>query len=756
MAKNLVVVESPAKARTIARYLGKDYEVRASKGHVKDLPERELGVDVAADFAPNYVTLRGKGAVLKELRKLGRAAETVYLAPDPDREGEAIAFHIAEEITRGKTKQKNGPVLKRVMIEEITQRGVKEAFANPKDLNIDRYNSQQARRILDRLVGYQISPILWDKVRRGLSAGRVQSVAVRLIVDREREIEAFEAIEYWKLQAHLEGDTKPSFWAQLIRLDGKQLEVNSGEEAKRHADALAAETYQVAKAEKKERKRHPRAPFITSTLQQEAVRKLRLPAKRTMMTAQRLYEGVELGERGRVGLITYMRTDSTRVSNDAIAEVRTFIGETYGKQHVSAKPRIFKKKKRAQDAHEAIRPSSVRHTPDSVAKFLKKDELRLYTMIWRRFVASQMASAIYDATTIDVTAGPYTLRVSGSVLRFSGYQAVYLEGKDEDADPEKDADRLLPLLNAGDLLKKLELTSAQCFTKPPPRFTEATLVKELEEDGIGRPSTYAAIIGTIQAKKYVEIDRGRFAPTELGSVVTELLVENFPAVLNVEFTAGMEDELDKIEAGTSNWVDVLNKFYGPFSKTLDKAKVEMRNLKREATPTGFACDQCGAEMMIRWGKNGSFLACSAYPECRNTREYKREDGKVVLIDPEIIISGTCDDCGADMIIKVGRYGRFRACSRYPDCKFTAPVSTGVTCPDCGEVEIVEKRTRRGKTFYGCSRYPKCQFASWDEPIGTRCPHCENPYIVRKVRRDGTQQVSCPICKEAVELEAPAA
>ena len=749
MAKNLVVVESPAKARTIERYLGKDFKVTASKGHVKDLPTRELGVDIAADFSPQYVTVRGKGTVLKEIRRLSKDAETVYLAPDPDREGEAIAWHLAQEIGTGRGKTKR--TIKRVLINEITKRGIQNAFANPLELNEDRYNSQQARRILDRLVGYQLSPLLWDKVRRGLSAGRVQSVAVRLIVDREREIEAFVPEEFWRIPVSVSGTTPPPFWLRLHKIDGKDPAVGDEATAMAIVKDLEGAALEVSKVTRKERRRQPAAPFITSTLQQEAARKLRMNAKRTMSIAQRLYEGIALGKEGLTGLITYMRTDSTRVSDQAIDEVRSYIGKRYGSEWVPKKPRTFAKRKKAQDAHEAVRPTSVLRTPASVKAHLDKDQFRLYELVWKRFVASQMAAARFDQTAIDVATGAYLLRATGSVLKFAGFLELYQEGTD-DGGGNGDEDKRLPDVKEGEPLETLEIKPEQCFTKPPPRFSEASLVKTLEEQGIGRPSTYASIISVIQTKKYVEKDSGRFHATELGRVVTDLLVESFPDVLGVAFTAEMEDELDKVEEGTMTWTKVLSDFYKPFSETLDRAKVEMRDVKREQTPTDIDCESCGAKMVIRWGKNGSFLACSAYPDCRQTSEFKRDGAKIVIVEPEIISAGTCDKCNAGMIIKNGKYGRFRACSRYPECKNTAPVTTGVTCPDCNKGDVVEKRSRRGKVFFGCNRFPDCKYASWDEPVPVKCPHCESPFMLQKSSRDGAKKRTCPSCKSVIRVQ----
>ncbi|MBN1944388.1 MAG: type I DNA topoisomerase [Bradymonadales bacterium] len=750
MSKHLVIVESPTKAKTIKRYLGHDYVIMASKGHVKDLPKEELGVDVDGGFLPHYVTIHGKGTVLKEIRKQSQEADVVFLAPDPDREGEAIAWHLAEEIRR----PKNGPgKIMRVLVNEFTQRGVQEAFANPRTLNSDLFNSQQARRILDRLVGYQLSPLLWDKVRRGLSAGRVQSVAVRLVVDREREIEGFKPVEFWRLELLLEGSTPPPFWARLFKHKGKELKIPNAQEAQHHMEALAKESYRVAQVEQKERHRQPPPPFITSRLQQDASRWLKMPPKRTMMIAQRLYEGLELGGRGQTGLITYMRTDSTRVSEEAIRAARQHIREHFGADRLPAKPRHYTASKKAQDAHEAIRPTDVELTPDAVKPFLAPEQHGLYALIWRRFVASQMSSAVYDATTIDVQAGPYLLRASGTVLRSPGFLELYKNGTDEDqTEGNGESDGPLPLLRVDDPLRKLDQRSEQRFTQPPPRFTEATLIRELEERGIGRPSTYASIISTVLDKEYVHKQTGRLHPTELGRTVTDLLVESFPRVLNVEFTAEMETELDKIEEGQLDWVELLNSFYGPFSQTLERARKEMRDLKRETIPTDLLCPECGAAMVIRWGKNGSFLACSGYPKCRTTREFERVDGKIVVVQPKMETNGTCPKCGSPMVIKTGRFGRFRACTNYPQCTQTAPVTTGVRCPTCQEGELVEKRTRRGKKFWGCNRYPTCKFASWNEPLDRPCPQCAYPMLFVKVGRDGTSKLVCSQCSYQGSLD----
>jgi DNA topoisomerase-1 len=729
MAK-LLIVESPTKAKTLQKYLGSEFEVKASVGHVKDLPKSKMGVDVKKSFKPTYVVIRGKQKVLAEIRKAAKEAEAVYLGPDPDREGEAIAWHIAEEIKKDARK------VHRVLFNEITRNAVRSAIAHPRKLDRRKFESQQARRILDRLVGYEISPLLWKKVRRGLSAGRVQSVAVRIIVEREREIQRFVPQEYWSLTAQLEATNPPPFGAKLFKVGDDKAEIGSGEEANRIAEALRALTFRVASVERKERRRYAPPPFTTSTLQQEAGRKLRFTAKRTMTVAQRLYEGVDLGAEGLVGLITYMRTDSVRVADEALAAVRKHIGSVYGAAFLPQSPNVYRSKKTAQEAHEAIRPTSMEYPPDRVRKLLHADEYKLYALIWNRFVASQMQPAVYDQTTIDVRAGDYTLRATGSVLKFDGYLAVYAEGKDESDDSDESPP--LPEVVEGEELKLLELTPAQHFTQPPPRFTEASLVKELEEDGIGRPSTYAQILSTIQEKEYVQKVDGRFQPTELGFLVTDLLVEHFPEILGVQFTARMEDELDEVEDGKIEWIDVLREFYERFRGTLERAHVEMRDVKREEIPTEHNCEKCGRTMVIKWGRNGQFLACSGYPECRNTKEFMRDaEGKVRIVQEERT-DELCPECGSAMVVKRGRFGRFFACTRYPDCKGTKPFTTGVACPEAGcDGMLTEKRSKRGKVFYSCTNYPRCKFAIWDKPVPRPCPLCRAPFLTERItKRDG--------------------
>jgi DNA topoisomerase I len=742
----LVVVESPAKASTIKKYLGAGFEVKASVGHVKDLPKATLGIDIEKDFQPEYVVIDAKKKVISEIKTAAKKATQVLLAPDPDREGEAIAWHIADEIRTVNTN------IRRVLFNEITKKAVLEAIQHPLDLDAKKYESQQARRVLDRLVGYQISPILWAKVRRGLSAGRVQSVAVRLLVEREDEIKAFKSEEYWTVEVDVEGASPPPFTARVVKIDGeKPVLVHEGQAQ----DALAAirqAAPKVTSVERRERKKNPSPPFITSRLQQEASSKLRFSPKRTMALAQRLYEGVELGAEGPTGLITYMRTDSTRISDDAVRDVRTLIASRFSAAHLPAEPNVFKSKKSAQDAHEAIRPTLIDHDPERVRALLTDagagrdarevdDLVKLYTLIWNRFVACQMAPALFDQTTIDIEAGRVGLRASGQVMRFPGFLEVYAETL-EDAASDEEGSGSLPDIKEGEAVRVVAEKPEQHFTQPPPRYSEATLVRELEEKGIGRPSTYAAILSTIQDRGYAEKREGRLAPTELGGVVNGLLVKSFPDILNTDFTAQMEEQLDQVEEGTADWIRLLRDFYAPFERDLTRAKVEMRDLKREEQPTEEVCEKCGKPMVIKWGRNGYFLACSGYPDCRNTKEYTRNaDGTLTVLPTTRPSDQICPTCSSPMVVRRGRFGEFLACSRYPDCKTTSPVSLGVTCPKpgCGGY-LTEKRSKRGKVFFGCSNYAKakCDFVSWDRPIPKPCPQCGAVFIVQKVLRSGTK------------------
>jgi DNA topoisomerase I len=736
----LVVVESPAKARTIGKYLGAGYTVKASVGHVRDLPKSKIGVDFDNGFEPSYEIIEGKKKVLAEIRKAARESETVYLASDPDREGEAIAWHIAEEI---KDENQN---LRRILINEITKKGVTAAISTPRAIDMDKTNAQQTRRILDRLVGYEISPILWNKVQRGLSAGRVQSVAVRLVCEREEEIKAFKPEEYWSVDVTCRAGEPPPFEAKVFRWNGEKAEPKTSDEAEAIAAELRAGGAVVASVERKERRKKPQAPFITSRLQQDAARKLRYSAKRTMALAQRLYEGVELGAEGPTGLITYMRTDSTRISDDALAAVRQHINEVYGAEYLPEEPNTYGNKERAQDAHEAIRPTLMEWTPERVAQALAEhpegtELTKLYTLIWQRFVASQMVPAVYDATTVDIDRGAAQLRATGQVLKFAGYTKVYEVAETDDAKAEaaESADRLLPPLEVGDAIVLESVRPEQHFTQPPPRFSEASLVKELEERGIGRPSTYATIMSTIVDRGYVEKDAGRFRPTDLGALVNGLLVESFPEIVSSDFTAKMESDLDKIEEGQRDWRELLGGFYGPFKDELEKARAEMRDVKREEIPTGWTCEKCGKPIVIKWGRNGSFGACQGYPECRTTMEVvKNLDGTWEKVPP-MTTDEICETCSAPMTVKRGRFGSFLACTRYPECKTTKPISLGVKCPrpGCGGF-LAEKRSRRGKPFYGCSNWQKkqCDFVAWDRPVPQPCPICNAKFVVKKENRQG--------------------
>ncbi len=755
-AKNLVIVESPAKAKTLGKYLGRDFQVKASVGHIVDLPKSKLGVDIKKEFKPDFHVIQAKKKVIDDLKKAAKGKEHIYLASDPDREGEAIAWHIADQVA------KNHRRVHRVLINEITRKAVQEAIANPQELDRNKFDAQIARRILDRLVGYQISPLLWKKVRRGLSAGRVQSVAVRLVCEREKEIRAFNAQEYWSLTALLEGRVLPSFKARLVqwrghKLDIKKFRLESEANVREVIDSLQGASWVIADVEKKERRRYPAPPFVTSKLQQEAARKLGFQPKRTMQLAQQLYEGVDLGDEGSVGLITYMRTDSTRVSGDALGAVRHFIAEQYGKNYLPDKPNAYRSKKSAQDAHEAIRPTSLDYPPERVRRYLRRDALQLYALIWDRFVASQMVPAVFDQTVFEIPVKEAVFRANGQQIKFDGFMKVYIEGRDERASKDngddeseqesQETDGTLPDLHPGDVLKLLSMDPRQHFTQPPPRYTQASLIKELDEKGIGRPSTYAAIISNILDREYVLQDERRtLAPTDLGFLVTDLLVESFPDILNVEFTAGMENELDKIEDGKQKWTRAMKRFYTPFARDLKKAETEMRDVKRQEVPTDIPCEKCGAMMVIKWGRNGEFLACPQYPECKSTKNFTRDETGKIKVAEDVQVDETCEQCGRPMQLRWGKYGKFLGCSGYPECKtirpLQKPVDLGIKCPDCGEGNVKERKSRWGKMFYGCDRYPECKFASWDKPVAGPCPECNDPILVEKVTKRAGRTRRC--------------
>jgi len=754
VAKSLIIVESPAKARTITKYLGRGYQVLASVGHVKDLPKSKLGIDIDRDFQPQYVVIRGKSKFLSEIKGQAKKAEKVYLAPDPDREGEAIAWHIAQELN-GKS-----PRVYRVLFNEITERAIKRALQSPGAINMKKVHAQQARRVLDRIVGYMLSPLLWKKVRRGLSAGRVQSVAVRIICEREAEREAFQTVEYWTITAMLQGQNPPPFEARLQEYRGNSVEIHTGEEADRILQDLQGAVFTVSAIDKTDRYRNPPPPFITSRLQQEAARKLRFTAKKTMMLAQRLYEGIEIGEKGPVGLITYMRTDSPRVSTEAQAEAVEVIESRFGKGYLPPTPNVYKTQKAAQEAHEAIRPTSARRDPEEVRSFLERDLYRLYKLVWNRFMASQMARGLDEATKVDIQANGYVFRVTGTVEKFDGFRRVYIEGKDHTEteqssaqDPqivEDDERKRLPELRVEEQVKVVEepdpgLLPKQHFTQPPPRFNEALLIRELEDKGIGRPSTYASIISTIQDRRYVEKAEGRFTPTELGRLVNERLVNHFPKVFDVAFTARMEAELDEIEEGEKDWVTTVKEFYEPFAKDLEEAEDKMEGLKGKEEPTDVVCEKCGQNMVIKWGRHGHFLACPGYPNCKNTKPFtKDESGTIHIVEKPVETSDEkCEKCGNPMVVKRGRFGGFLACSNYPECKTTKPLTMGIHCPvkECGG-DLVQKRTRKGRPFYSCSRYPKCTFALWNRPINRPCPNCQSPFLVEKSTKQAGSRIEC--------------
>ena len=729
--KSLLIVESPTKVKTLSKFLGKDFTIKASVGHIKDLPKKELGVDIENDLALTYVVIEGKEKVMKDLKKAAKNVDMVFLAPDPDREGEAIAWHIAGELNVSPDK------IVRVEFNEITEKAVTEAIKHPRQIDMGLVDAQQARRVLDRLVGYKLSPLLWRKVRRGLSAGRVQSVALRLVVDREKEIRAFNAVEYWSITANLEGKEPPPFEAKLFKIDDRKAEINNEAEAKGILDAIEGKGFAVEKIEKKQRKRSPAPPFITSTLQQEASRKLRFSAKKTMLVAQQLYEGIELGGEGSTGLITYMRTDAVRVADEAQQEARALITSEFGKDYLPAKPPVYKSKKSAQEAHEAIRPASVLRNPADIKDNLTRDQHRLYTLIWNRFVASQMENAILELTSIDIKAKgaeKYLFRATGTVIKFPGFMKLYIESADNDSNEEG----FLPQLSEGDILKTIDITPKQHFTQPPPRFTEATLVKELEAKGIGRPSTYATILSTIVDRKYTEkVDR-KFTPTELGEVVSDLLVERFSVLMDYNFTANMENNLDKIEEGGLKWVDIVKDFYGPFDRDLKEAMEVLGRVKPKDIPTDEICGTCGKPMVIKWGRHGRFIACTGFPDCKTTRPLETEENGQKGAETQET-DEKCEKCGSPMVLKTGKFGRFLACSKYPECKNTKAISIGVKCPDDGG-DIVERRTKKGKVFFSCSNYPDCKFATWYRPVKRECPDCGAGFLAEKRTKKSEQYV----------------
>ena len=799
MAKALVVVESPAKAKTINKYLGRDYKVVASMGHIRDLPKSKLGVDVDNDFAEHYESIESRKKIIKELKDAAKDASDIYIATDPDREGEAIGWHLTEEL-KGKKRK-----IHRLTFNEITKKAVQEAMKHPRAIDEKMVAAQRARRVLDRLVGYKISPLLWDKVRRGLSAGRVQSVALKLVCDREAAIEAFVPEEYWNIFARLAGPQPPEFEARLLKKNGDAIKVVNAEQSRTIVAELEQASWVVSSVGTKERKRNPAPPFITSKLQQTA----RFPVRKTMILAQQLYEGgIEIPELTG-GLITYMRTDSVRVSDEAITGVRDYIKTTFGAEYLPETPNAYKTKSDAQDAHEAIRPTSLQHDPETVKSFLTADQYSLYRLIWNRFVASQMPPATFDETTVDATATPstrsgrdeYVFRVKGTVPKFPGWTATYALAPEDtvDAEPKKDAEDedgvsgVLPPLAEGDRLELKALRPEQKFTQPPSRFSEATLVKELEDNGIGRPSTYASIISVLQDREYVHKIEGRFKPSALGRMISDLLTKSFADIIDVEYTRSLEDDLDKIEQGKTNYVKTLAEFYKKFKKDLARAGKEMIDLKK-GVEIGEACDKCGKPMLKRVGKFGPFIACSGYPECTNTREVETQEpvsesgeeeiepcencGKPMSVrrgrfgqflactgypeckttrkliatkqgglraaKPDQILEELCPRCGAFLVIKQGRYGEFTACTKYPECKYVKHKTTGVKCPKDGDKggDVVERKSKRGKTFFGCSNYPDCDFVLWNRPVAETCPKCGAAYLMEKTTKKLGRQILC--------------
>ncbi|MFT8317148.1 MAG: type I DNA topoisomerase [Sporolactobacillus sp.] len=694
MSDYLVIVESPAKAKTIKRYLGPRYQVKASMGHVRDLPKSQMGIDVDHQYTPRYITIRGKGPVLKELKSAAKKAKKVYLAADPDREGEAIAWHLAHSL------EIDDHSACRVVFNEITKPAIKDAFKSPRKINMDLVDAQQARRVLDRLVGYNISPLLWKKVKKGLSAGRVQSVALRMIIERENEIKAFKPEEYWSISGIFRVG-KETFEAEFYGADGKKMQLKSEEDVEKILSRIVQAPFAVERVQKKERLRYPVAPFITSSLQQEAGRKLNFRARKTMMVAQQLYEGIELGKQGNTGLITYMRTDSTRISDVAKEETKSFISENYGKEYLGSRPQKQKKAENVQDAHEGIRPTSVLRQPGEIKEFLNRDQFKLYKLIWERFIASQMAPAVMDTIRADLTQNGVIFRATGSKIKFPGFMKVYIEETDDNkAEKKKTVDKYLPDLQDGMQALKEKTDPKQHFTQPPPRYTEASLVHAMEEIGIGRPSTYAPTIDTIQRRNYVSMDAKRFVPTELGEIVLKLIVEFFPEIINIDFTAQMETSLDEVGVGKKDWIAVIDDFYQDFSKRLSTAEKEMQSITIKDEPAGIKCEKCGHEMVYKMGRYGKFLACSNFPECRNTKPILKK--------------------------------------------------MGVTCPKCGQGEVVERRSKKNRIFYGCDRYPDCDFVSWDKPIQRQCPKCGS-YLVEKKSKSG-KKVECPKCDYKEETQ----
>ena len=736
MEKSLVIVESDAKSKTINRFLGKDYVVRASVGHIKNLPKNRIGVDIENGFEPEYITIRGRGKVIQELKRLAQNSNKVFIATDPDREGEAIAAHLATEI---EPANKN---IQRVLFHEITEQAVQEAIQKSHSIDLEKVEAQKARRVMDRLVGYRVSPFLWKTIYRGLSAGRVQTVALRLVCEREEEIKGFSAREYWTIEAGFKTLDGQKFRSKLVKIGGNEADIPDSTAVERHVSSLKGLAYGVSDLKTRELERKPYPPYTTSTLQQDAVRRLNMTTRQIMAVAQQLYEGIDLPE-GRVGLISYMRTDSTRLSQVAVEEARQYIGENYGMEYVPPKPRRFSNKRSAQDAHEAIRPTSLKRPPQKVAAYLSTPQKKLYDLIWNRFLACQMSSARFKQTIVEITGGEYLFRTIGTDVLFKGFMQIY---NVEDREPSSRVS--IPAnLKSSDRVNLDSVEPEQHFTKPPARYNESSLVKELDARGIGRPSTYALIISTLLDRKYVERDSRSLFPTELGVTVNRILVQQFPAIFSVGFTAQMEEELDQIESGDKKRLEVLQDFYQPFSEAVSKAmdqKEEIRESLQEEH--GEKCPKCGKDLVVKWGRNGRFIACTGYPDCTFTKPLKED---VVETDE------VCEKCGSPMVVKTGRFGRFLACSRYPECKSTKAISTGVPCPTKGCTgNLVEKRSGRGKVFYGCSRYPECKFATWYRPVQKACEKCGYPLLERHASKKKGEYTQCPNCRSVFEEEKP--
>jgi DNA topoisomerase-1 len=750
MEKSLIIVESPAKAKTVNKYLGKEYIVEASVGHIKNLPKSKLSVDIDKDFSVVYETIEGKEEIVGRIKEKAAKVKGVFIATDPDREGEAIAAHIADVI------QDSNLHIKRVLFHEITESGIKNGMAHPKKIDMHLVMSQQARRAMDRIVGYKVTPFIWKTMYYGLSAGRVQSVTLRLICEKEAAIKSFIPEEYWSLTAEFTTLRNDKFLAKLIKVIGVDPRIPDETTVKGYISDIQKQHYEIISVTRKPVKRNPPAPFITSTLQQEAAKRLRLSSKRTMMLAQKLYEGAEIGEEGLTGLITYMRTDSTRLSIEAVAHIREYIYNNYGKEYLPKEPRLFKKGKVSQDAHEAIRPTSAKLTPKVVKKYLDKDMFALYELIWNRFVACQMAVSEFEQITVDVEGGDYLFRASDQISVFRGFLQVYDDLAEENGIESEDADPTSKLpkgLASGQSAQISNLLPRQHFTKPPTRYTEGSLVKELESLGIGRPSTYAMIVSTVVDRKYVEQNERKLYATELGMQVNKLLISHFPEIFNVKFTAKMEEELDTIASGKQDYLKVMKDFYVPFHHAGEKASSMAPTIKKSLQETTRElCDLCGKPMVIKWGRNGKFIACSGYPNCKNTKPIEEDEEK-----HQHIIGSKCELCGGDMIVKGGRFGTFLGCSNYPACKNTKPITMGIKCPKCKEGELVERKTKKGKrTFYGCSRYPDCDFASWGKPVNQSCTACGNDYIIMKYSQAKGEYLVCPICKQEINREEIAA